>query len=255
MATIDSLNARIAKLQAQAEVLRKKQSAGVIAQIQRLMKEHGLTVDDLGRDSGSKSRGTEAKSESNASARYRDPKSGAEWSGRGRAPGWIANAKNRNRFLIDGNAASATGSAEKAPAKAGNYVRGPQPAKYRDPKSGATWSGRGKAPAWLAGAKDRNKFLIDAAEADTQTQSSGGKGALATARKKGAAKKSSATAKKAPAKRAAAANKTSASARKPASKKATAKKAARKAAPGAAMNGANGASKDASGLGGAEQAV
>ncbi|MFL9929950.1 H-NS family nucleoid-associated regulatory protein [Paraburkholderia sp. RL18-103-BIB-C] len=26
---------------------------------------------------------------------------------------------------------------------------------YRDPKSGATWSGRGRAPAWLAGAKGR----------------------------------------------------------------------------------------------------
>jgi hypothetical protein len=43
---------------------------------------------------------------------------------------------------------------------AGNYVRGPQPAMYKDPKSGATWSGRGRAPAWLAGAKDRAKFLI-----------------------------------------------------------------------------------------------
>jgi H-NS histone C-terminal domain len=41
--------------------------------------------------------------------------------------------------------------------------KGPQPAKYRDPKSGATWSGRGPAPAWLAAAKDRTKFLIDGA--------------------------------------------------------------------------------------------
>ncbi|WP_408468024.1 H-NS family nucleoid-associated regulatory protein [Paraburkholderia sp. RL17-380-BIE-A] len=32
--------------------------------------------------------------------------------------------------------------------------KGPQPAKYRDPKSGATWSGRGPAPVWLSGAKD-----------------------------------------------------------------------------------------------------
>jgi hypothetical protein len=39
--------------------------------------------------------------------------------------------------------------------------KGPQPAKYGDPKSGATWSGRGPAPAWLAGAKDWTKFLID----------------------------------------------------------------------------------------------
>ncbi|MFM0053839.1 H-NS family nucleoid-associated regulatory protein [Caballeronia grimmiae] len=41
---------------------------------------------------------------------------------------------------------------------------GAQPAKYRDPKSGAEWSGRGKAPGWLASVKDRNKFLISTAD-------------------------------------------------------------------------------------------
>ncbi|WP_406868289.1 H-NS histone family protein [Paraburkholderia fungorum] len=41
-----------------------------------------------------------------------------------------------------------------------NYVRGPQPALYRDPKSGATWSGRGRAPVWLASVRDRSRFLI-----------------------------------------------------------------------------------------------
>jgi len=32
-------------------------------------------------------------------------------------------------------------------------------AKYRDPASGQTWTGRGKAPKWIDG-KDRNAFLI-----------------------------------------------------------------------------------------------
>jgi DNA-binding protein H-NS len=31
--------------------------------------------------------------------------------------------------------------------------------KYRDPETGATWSGRGVAPRWIAG-KDREAFLI-----------------------------------------------------------------------------------------------
>lgn len=31
--------------------------------------------------------------------------------------------------------------------------------KYRDPQTGATWSGRGKAPLWIAG-KDRTAFTI-----------------------------------------------------------------------------------------------
>jgi DNA-binding protein H-NS len=32
-------------------------------------------------------------------------------------------------------------------------------AKYRDPATGKTWTGRGKAPKWIDG-KDRAKFLI-----------------------------------------------------------------------------------------------
>lgn len=31
--------------------------------------------------------------------------------------------------------------------------------KYRDPETGQTWTGRGKAPKWIEG-KDRNAFLI-----------------------------------------------------------------------------------------------
>jgi len=33
------------------------------------------------------------------------------------------------------------------------------PAKYRDPASGKTWSGRGLAPKWLEG-KNREDFLV-----------------------------------------------------------------------------------------------
>jgi DNA-binding protein H-NS len=32
-------------------------------------------------------------------------------------------------------------------------------AKYRDPATGQTWTGRGKAPKWIDG-QDRSKFLI-----------------------------------------------------------------------------------------------
>ena len=31
--------------------------------------------------------------------------------------------------------------------------------KFRDPATGATWSGRGRPPLWLAG-QDRSKFVI-----------------------------------------------------------------------------------------------
>lgn len=32
--------------------------------------------------------------------------------------------------------------------------------KYRDAATGATWTGRGKAPLWIAGATDRTRFAI-----------------------------------------------------------------------------------------------
>ncbi len=37
--------------------------------------------------------------------------------------------------------------------------RGKVAAKYKSPSTGETWTGRGKAPIWIAG-KDRTKFLI-----------------------------------------------------------------------------------------------
>ena len=39
-------------------------------------------------------------------------------------------------------------------------ARARAPAKYRDPGSGSTWSGRGKPPRWIKDATDRDQFLI-----------------------------------------------------------------------------------------------
>lgn len=40
--------------------------------------------------------------------------------------------------------------------------KAPLPAKYQDPKSGNTWSGRGKPPKWIVG-KNRERYLIGSA--------------------------------------------------------------------------------------------
>jgi DNA-binding protein H-NS len=40
--------------------------------------------------------------------------------------------------------------------------QGTQPPKYRDPETEATWSGFGRAPAWIKDA-DRSQFLINGA--------------------------------------------------------------------------------------------
>ncbi len=152
---MEAIQTKMDKLKAQADALIAKQSSGVIEKIRELMAKHGITTADIDAHAGGKQRaakaGAQAVSKGSAAAvKYRDPKSGATWSGHGRAPGWLAAAKNRDKFLGDGSTAAA---AKGAPAST-------QPAMYQDPTSGATWSGRGRAPAWLANVKDRSKFLI-----------------------------------------------------------------------------------------------
>lgn len=44
-------------------------------------------------------------------------------------------------------------------ARAGSAAGTKVAPKYRDPATGQTWTGRGKAPKWIDG-KDRNQFLI-----------------------------------------------------------------------------------------------
>jgi DNA-binding protein H-NS len=171
MATLEKIQAQIAKLQGQAEALVAKQSSSVIAKIRDLMNAHGLTIADIEAHIGGRKRarmpaGSKATGKSQQAAKYIDPKTGASWTGHGRAPAWIASAKDRSKYLIDVNSERPAVAAKRT-VKAGNYVRGPQVPKYRDPATGVTWSGRGPAPAWLAGAKDRTAFLIADANAGT----------------------------------------------------------------------------------------
>ncbi|CAM2197833.1 DNA-binding protein H-NS [Paraburkholderia kururiensis] len=201
MATLESIQARIAKLQVQAQELVAKQSIVVLDKIRELMTKHGITTADIeahvGKRRGRKpeTRTTPPKQAVRA-PKYRDPATGATWTGHGRAPAWIAAARDRNKFLISGVPADATVNTKNA-AKAGNYVRGPQPAMYQDPKTGTTWSGRGRAPAWIAGARDRTKFLIEKAVAPstrgkTKPDKTGPAGKTATrktAKKKASARK------------------------------------------------------------------
>ena len=51
------------------------------------------------------------------------------------------------------------------PAKSstGAVAKGKMPAKYLNPKTGETWSGHARPPAWIKDVKDRSKFLIDGA--------------------------------------------------------------------------------------------
>lgn len=166
MPTLEAIETKIRRLQEQAEAIKAKNASATLGRITELMRESGVTVADIAAHLGGKKRGPKPGKKATAAAavvpaKYMNPKTGATWSGRGRAPAWIASAKNRDRFLVDGSHLGLSASGVSKAKKPGNYVRGQQPAKYRDPKTGATWSGRGPAPAWMANAKDRTTFLID----------------------------------------------------------------------------------------------
>lgn len=98
MATYKELKAQAEALMKQAEVARQAEIAAVVAEIQAKMKEFGITLDDLrGGAKKTKARGAVA-------AKFRNPATGESWSGRGRAPRWLAEemAKGRAKeaFLI-----------------------------------------------------------------------------------------------------------------------------------------------------------
>ena len=99
MATYKELMAQKQALEAHLEEVRANEVAGVIEQIQNLMAEYGLTVDDITKRRRGRPAGSGAgKPKSALPPKYRDPKTGKTWSGRGRTPSWLG--KNPNRFLI-----------------------------------------------------------------------------------------------------------------------------------------------------------
>jgi len=195
MPTLEQIHEKMKKLQVQADTLIAKKAQAAVDQIRKIMLTHGLTTVDIEVKAKAKREAKAANgSTPNVKAKlarslnggtppkYQHPKTGATWTGHGRAPAWIAEAKDRAKFLIANgtdavraasvspvNPVSKTKSAaKKASVAAGALAskgqrKGPQPAKYLDPKTGATWSGRGPAPAWLAAAKDRTRFLVDGA--------------------------------------------------------------------------------------------
>lgn len=96
MATYKELLAQKAKLEEQLETVRIKELESVIQQVCQTVAEYGLTAEDLGL---APQRGRRVGKKTPVAPKYQDPKTGATWSGRGRAPAWIA-SKNRDRFLI-----------------------------------------------------------------------------------------------------------------------------------------------------------
>ncbi len=96
-----SLLAQLASVNAQLEQLRATEVPKVVAEIQQLMQEYDLSIEDIAGKPGVEpaARAVRTKTKAAPPPRYRNPKTGQTWSGRGRAPAWIG--KKPERFLID----------------------------------------------------------------------------------------------------------------------------------------------------------
>jgi DNA-binding protein H-NS len=88
MATYKELKSQAEKLMVQAEEARQKELADAIEEIRTKMKDHGITLRDLGGGRGSSPAAARTAKRRPAAVKYRD-KAGNTWTGRGRTPRWL----------------------------------------------------------------------------------------------------------------------------------------------------------------------
>ena len=94
LARIKTLQAQKAALDAQILKAQAEHKAEGIAKTRALIDEHGLTAADVFPSTGQKKPGTVGV------AKYRDPETGATWTGRGKPPLWIKDVADRSPFEI-----------------------------------------------------------------------------------------------------------------------------------------------------------
>ncbi len=170
--SLDKVLAQIEQLQRQADALRKKEIAGVVARIQEAIEHYNLTPEELFGASGSRGRTSGRRNEAPAgrrktgAAKYRGPE-GQTWTGVGKRPRWFVKAlesgKSAEDLLV--KAASPSRTSKKLRGKPAGTARTKEAGvpKYRS-EDGRTWTGRGKRPAWfveaLAAGKSADDMLV-----------------------------------------------------------------------------------------------
>ena len=120
MSKLTALKKQIAALEAQAERIAKEEMSSAIAKVKGIMAEFNLTIEHLTQTVTGKRTATKTKAKAKrtaSAAKYADPKTGKTWTGVGRAPGWIAGAKNRDVFLVGMSPAAAPSAQAPAAAK------------------------------------------------------------------------------------------------------------------------------------------
>lgn len=90
MKTYNEIRAEIMRLEKEAEEIHQREVAQVINEIKKKMSDYGISLSQLGMKESKKKI---------VKPKYHNPVTGETWSGRGKAPKWIAE-KNKNDFLI-----------------------------------------------------------------------------------------------------------------------------------------------------------
>lgn len=93
-ATYKELLEQLKALEIQAEEARKRELKDAVAKVRELIDQFGLTAEDVFPTSRKK-----ASSGNPVAPKYRDPATGATWTGRGKAPKWIA-GQDKEKFAI-----------------------------------------------------------------------------------------------------------------------------------------------------------
>jgi len=94
----EEIQAKIEELKAQAEIVKREEKEQAIGMARTMISAYGITARDLGLDKSPKTK-TGPKPGNKVAAKYRDPDSGATWSGRGKTPRWI-NGADRSQYAI-----------------------------------------------------------------------------------------------------------------------------------------------------------
>jgi DNA-binding protein H-NS len=100
MATLQELIDQKAALERQITAVRSKGRAQALEKVVALMRESGLSIDDVAKALESGMR-TSARSRKPVPAKYRDTTAGSTWSGRGLRPRWLVAALAAGKSLDD----------------------------------------------------------------------------------------------------------------------------------------------------------
>ena len=102
MPSVAELLAQKAELEKMIADVQREERSSAIAQVKALMTQYGLTVADLGGKSASTGvRASGPRAGGKVAAKYRDPDSGREWTGRGLKPNWLKAALAEGKSLAD----------------------------------------------------------------------------------------------------------------------------------------------------------